>query len=116
MSLLKKSCAFIGLCNPICMAILVATELNVTDGSFHVDFVGNGHVHATSIACTDATVYGGFDISAHIALDTGVDKAVSKVMSSRYRRDAALIMAQKRQGLNLWYSSGRCAGSKKGRT
>ena len=92
----KKSCLLNGLCRPICIAIFIATELNVAETPLYIVFVGNGHIHTSSMAWTVSTLYGGLAISAQISFMTKSDKTYRSVTSSRYRREATAMIVQNR--------------------
>jgi hypothetical protein len=97
----EKSCVFSGRCNPSCIAALTAIELIVGDVSVEVVIVGNGHMDKIIMAWTVDSLYGGLDISAHRSFITHSDRTGKTVTSSRYRRDATPMIAQKRMGPDL---------------
>jgi hypothetical protein len=43
---------FSGLCNPNCVTDVLAIEINIKDGSIHIELVGKGHIENRIIAST----------------------------------------------------------------
>lgn len=71
-------------------------ELKVQIVSFHIEFVGNGHVHARTMAWTIGIVYGGVETHSQSILGTHSQRTGNNMMSLVYRREAMLTIIQKR--------------------
>lgn len=80
------------------MAATMAMLLNEVDASDQRWVVESGHMHKIRTPCTEAYVKGGSAITFHESSRTDCDKADCRVRSVEYRREATLIMVQKRSG------------------
>ncbi len=88
-----KSCASSGLCKPNCIAAAFAIDINMKDGSVHIEDVGKGHVHISRMAFTRHALCGNVEIWVQSIFMKGGPRDEIKVGAASYRRAETLMIA-----------------------